>query len=255
MPTATRDYKGYIKELLLYPYCLTIHKRHPIKKFLIYGFPRSGSTLLVSLLDAHPDIHCEGELLIHPLFDPRRYIDCNASICRKEIFGFKLLVDHFETQNIESPATFLSSLVQSGYLIINLVRRNLFRAALSSLYASFIGKTHIKKTDGEIRRIPMHVDPTVLLRKIKRFEDLEYNHSISLKDFTYQTICYEDDLLTKSKQQATVDRICEYLRIASAPVDTNILRTTSDDVEDFVENYAEISASLENSEYERFLSD
>ncbi len=37
--------------------------KNKTSKFIIFGQGRSGSTLLKQLLDSHPEITCEGELL------------------------------------------------------------------------------------------------------------------------------------------------------------------------------------------------
>ena len=201
------DYKGYIKEALLYPICIYKPEKKNGKKFIIFGVPRSGSTLLVSLIDVHPEIHCEGELWSHRLLFPEHFVDCRVRLNKKDIFGFKLLVTHFERQNVEDPNLTISKFYENGFQIISLVRRNLYRAALSTLYAEYSGKTHLRQTDKKSFVRKMLVDPETLLQKLDRFDYLSKRHTQSLEGIPHLDISYEDDLMDESCHQNTIDRI------------------------------------------------
>ena len=56
---------------------------HPEKKFIIFAQGRSGSTLLVSLMNCHKEIFCDGEILNRldygKIYNPLKYI--NMSTC------------------------------------------------------------------------------------------------------------------------------------------------------------------------------
>jgi len=247
------NYRGYVKEAIYYPTFTFRQKRDPSQKFLIFGFPRSGSTLLVSLLDSHPKVHCEDELLYRKLRFPMYYIQCHARLSRAEVYGFKLLVDHFETQGIEDPATFFTNLYEDGYQVIYLKRRNLLRAALSSLYGYFLGKFHHSQSEGELHREKMRVRPQELEAKIQRFEYLAGQQKKILGALPCLEIAYEDDLLDASCHQVTIDKIADYLRIPSARVDTPLVKVATEDISDFVENSEEVLAFIRGTEYARYL--
>src|SRR5262245_59649309 len=74
-------------------------------RFVIYGQSRSGSTLLVELLDSQPNVDCDNELfnevkefrrrLISRLvkFCPYSYVDHKSRRCACDAYGFKFLVN------------------------------------------------------------------------------------------------------------------------------------------------------------------
>lgn len=118
--------KKLIKELSNYGGYLWKQSQLPEKKFVIFGRGRSGSTLLVELLDSHPQIHCDNEILHDRVLFPRLYIDSCASRYQSQVYGFKFLSYQIkDVQRISQPKKFLLQLYQSGYKIIYLRRENL----------------------------------------------------------------------------------------------------------------------------------
>lgn len=248
-----QNYKGYIKEAGLYAKCLMRRTQTDLGKFVIFGVPRSGTELLVSLLDSHPQIHCEGELWKHKLVSPQRYLACHAKLCAQPVFGFKLLVAQVELQGITDAAGFIRQLHASDYRIISLRRRNLYRAALSSLYGSFLGRYFLVDGDSKTQKQPMTLHPPDLVRKIELFEDLSRRHQDALGDTPCIELFYEDNLLHVANHQASVDRICDYLKLVRHPMSTNLVKMASEDVSDFVVNAQEIEDYLQSTSYAGYL--
>lgn len=207
----------------------------------------------MELLDSHPSICCESEILTHRCFAPRAYYRRRASLAKADAYGFKFLVDHFETQGIENPNRFLADMNAEGYQIINLRRLNLYRASLSSLYASYIGKFHHKKSDGELTRPKMVVDPEKLAAKLDRFEHLENIQLTSLGALPHIEVTYENDLVLQSNHQAVVDRISDYLALPRSAVTTDQVKVTTENISDFVANADELKTFLQNSNYHKYL--
>jgi len=249
-----KNYSGFVKEILLYSTFVFRPKNQPDNKFLIYGIPRSGSTLLVNLLDSHPLIHCDGELLIRKLFFSKLYIQCRSKLSRAPVYGFKLLIDHFETQKIDNPGYYLAELYENGYKIINLKRQNLFRAALSSLYGYHRGRFHHTKTEGNLEHNQMYVSPEKLLEKIHRFEHLLASHEQVLGQLPNLELFYERDLLDENQHQTTIDQICDYLNIPHAKANTNLIKVTTGDLSSFVINADELEAFLRTTKYAHFIN-
>src|SRR3954454_23494887 len=67
----------------------------PRVRFVIFAAPRSGTSLLTSILDGHPDIRCEGELLRArmPRVHAVRFVDGHAVRTRlrdrASVYGWK----------------------------------------------------------------------------------------------------------------------------------------------------------------------
>ena len=250
-----KRFGGYFSEAKLsvtYPFRA---KRESSQKFFIYTHQRSGSTLLVNLLDSHPMIDCEGELLLDPMYSPMSYVVKRQRTSQAEVFGFKLQPHHFTYQNIENPDSFLIELAHSNYKPIILKRRNLFRAALSLLYAINSGKFQRDNRFGEVQPAKIFIDPDDLLENIQWIE-----HNIELLDLyadrnPHLELIYEDDLLDDVSHQSTVNRICDYLGIQSENVKANLVRIMPGDFSTYIENAEEIKEIIGNTKYRRFLEE
>ncbi|MEJ5201243.1 MAG: hypothetical protein WHV66_03320 [Anaerolineales bacterium] len=247
-----RPYTGYIRELFTYSTYLFRPKRNPRKKFIIFTFGRSGSNLLVSLLNAHPLIQCDNELLWKRVLFPWRYIQCREKLSMKDVYGFKLLSSHFELQKINDPQEFVNRLSFAGYQIISLKRRNSVRQAISHLYASYRGKFHHFVEQGEQNFVTMRLDPAKLGQELEWVDRLHALEDRVLQNLPYLRLYYEDDLCDASHQQLAVDRISAYLGIPSASIGTNLQKTTPDDLASIIENYDEIKSFIQGTKYAEF---
>lgn len=246
---------GYFSEAKLsvtYPFRT---KRESPHKFFIYTHQRSGSTLLVNLLDSHPMIDCEGELLLDPMFSPMSYITKRQRTSQAEVFGFKLQPHHFTYQNINNPESFLKGLAKLKYKTIILKRRNVFRAALSLLYAINSGKFHRDNRFGEVQSDKIFINPDDLLENIQWIE-----HNIEVLDrhaanHPHLELIYEDDLLDNDSHQGTINRISDYLEIPNANVESNSARIMPGDFSPYIENAEAIKEIIRKTKYGRFLDE
>jgi len=247
-----KKFGGYISEAFLYSSYLFKRKNDPIKKFVILGFQRTGSTLLVELLDSHPLINCKGELLLNRMLFPKYFLKCNTRISNHDVFGFKLLTPHFDYQNIKNPDQFMVDLNNSGYKILKLKRRNLFRSAISLLYAINSRRFHFQYSYLEKDLQKIVVDPLELLEKLNW---IEY-HSVLLDRISnklpHLEIVYEDDLMSATHHKDTVNRISDYLSIPRATAHTKLIKFT-DDISDFISNADEIKTFIYETKYAKYL--
>ena len=85
------NFKGYLEETVFKLRTLFYQERQFESKFVLFGGGRNGSTLLVSLLNSHPDIYCDGEILVGKLRSPFKHIKRRMQSSPKSIYGFKLL--------------------------------------------------------------------------------------------------------------------------------------------------------------------
>jgi LPS sulfotransferase NodH len=246
---------GYMTEARCYYTLLTTPRREPATKFIIFGRGRSGSSLLVSLLDSHEQIHCDGELLKRRVLFPLNYIKCRTALSQHEVYGFKLLSYHMDVQRIRDPRHLVTTLHELGYKIIYLRRLNMLRHALSNIYARHRGAFHKKATDGEAAdKKEMHVDLEQLNFWLQRSEEMSAIEERAIAGLPHIEVIYENDLLHSSCHQHTADRIASFLNIPAKKVDTAFRRITSDTLQDFVLNYEEVEQYIAQTKYESFLS-
>jgi hypothetical protein len=245
--------KGYAREMYFYASYLVKPKHNPQKKFLVFGLPRSGTTLLVSLLDSHPQVYCEGEILLRKVLNPKTYIRCRAALSKNEVYGFKLLSSHFRFHQGVDPRRFIADLHQDGYKIINLRRKNILRATLSLLYAISRGQYHQDSEAKEIERYKMHLSPQALMEKLEWMENYNRLQNEVIKDIPNLSLIYEDSLFTPKQQQATTYKIIDYLGIEKAELNTRMIKIGSRELESFIENADEIDSFIQQTRYANFL--
>jgi len=175
---------------------------HEKKKFLILAQSRSGTQLLRALLNSHPDIHCDGELLHRNLqytgfrwlrellrLYPEPLLHHWQNKASEPVFGFNMMFYH-----MIFPKPTLLRLVNSNWHVIHLMREDLLQIALSFLIASRSGEWHREAGD----RCPQHtftITPAELERElIKRSKWRSFEIEL-VKDIPHREVLYERDLL------------------------------------------------------------
>jgi hypothetical protein len=244
-----RPYTGLIREAFTYLTYPFRPRRSPKIKFLIFTFGRSGSNLLVSLLASHPQIHCNSELLLKRVLFPIQYLKCNERLSTRDIYGFKLLSSHFKSQNISDPQTFFYRLIDDGYRVISLRRRNALRQSISHLYAEHRGKFHHFQQTGQQNFVAMTLNLDNLKIELDLVDELLTLEDALLTNVPCLRLYYEDDLAENQSQQLAIDRVCSYLGIPTWNVSTNLVKTTPEDLTTIIKNYAELEAYVKGTKY------
>ena len=226
--------------------------REPDIKFVIFCQGRTGSSLLRSLLNNHPDVRCEGEILAEPVADPIQFLAATAAGSAKAVFGFKVKIYQLTDAQNTDPRVFLDQLRDRSYKIIYLRRNNLLRHAISNTFAEARRSYHDRSTGP---RPSLAVDPEQLIGVMQRRQAHLDNEAVVLGGFDYLTIEYEKDLLDPAQHQPTADRVFGFLGVEPVSVGTDLSRSVSGSLSDRIANYDELVAALAGTEFDRFLDD
>lgn len=226
------------------------------RQFVILTAPRSGSNMLVSVLDSHPDITCFGELMrktppnmvndgyrgalktleeIHPRFRedevrlgaPREFIkEVFSKVATGHIVGFKLM--------LRQHPTLLEQLVDDpSWAKIVLRRDNALAAYSSEKIAKITGQGSVR-VGAEVKSAKCPFDRKAFARFVQR-RNRQYEHvqkrlkaaNVNWLDVEYRELGAQDGL----------QRILEFLgadpRYAAAP--KTVKRNPSDILERFEE--------------------
>ena len=226
----------------------------PNKKFVIYGQGRTGSELLCSLLDSHPKIQCDKEILAHHVFFPKLFIKGKYLACNQDAYGFKVKIYQLQDVQKLEPRKFMTELLNDDWKIVHIKRNNILRQAISWQVAEQRKQYHVKSKNQKLSTEKVTIDCNLLLEHMKYREMYQKTDEKVLENLPYLTVVYEEDLLPESKHQATVDKICDYLNIASVLVKTNFVRLTPDKLSELIENYEEFVNVIAQSKYAKFLT-
>lgn len=223
-------------------------------RFVIVTIGRTGSELLVSLLQSHPDIMCDGEILHRPRGFPGELILRRSTMAKVhgQAYGFKLLTHHASALHPQDPAAYLRSFHQRGFRIIALERRDWLQQSVSSIRTR-TAPLHNVRDDG-VRFAPVRIDPVAVLAGLYLIEDAVTFLRSALAGVPTLSLVYEDDLEDAESQQRTVDRICSELGIPAADVRTNLVRITPRTAADQVENFDEVANLISQTRYRHFVT-
>lgn len=224
-------------------------------KFVVITDGRRGSTLLISLLDNHPNIKAYGE-------EFRRLEGKNWEKIWQETFskelkqvkhvGFKIFYSH--PYDDKSKLVWRHIKSDKNIKIIHLKRKNLLRAYLSKLIAL---KTDIWFERGNDKRIPINYRRTKLdiVKCLKEFETiLAYEEQIKDEFSSHSYIEIEYENLSKNRQ-LVMDKIFRFLNIPSKLVKSNLKRQNPERLEKLIKNHSEIIGHFSKTDYAYFLED
>lgn len=227
-----------------------------MNKFVIYGQPRTGSTLLVDLLNSHPYIQCDGEVLNlatkyikYPLFQrilhkyPFPYFNHRRRKSKAPVYGFKILHQH-----IKYPHYVIKRLHKEGWKIIYTRRQNIVHQAISLIVSRKTGYWHHR----EDRASPpdtISIDREVLLSEIeKRIKRCDLEQTI-MNDIEHLKIVYETDLSEQDYWDATARKLLDYLAIEFHPLRSSKEKTYTRPYKEMIQNYAELMDDLRAADY------
>ena len=230
--------------------------RPRIGKVCILTTGRTGSDLLVDLMDSHPRMRCEKEILGEPHRDARRFIRGRVLVARlrgEAVYGFKInsLNLRVASRRWNLPS-FIKALGADGFRFVRLKRDNLLRQGISAMRA---GETREYHVTAPIGTGPMQLDPLNVIYLIRNFEVYEDLIDANVQGFPTLLLTYEEDLEDGPAQQDALNRVFSFVGLEPAPVSSPLVKTTPRGLADAVANHEELAAALRGTRYERFLFD
>jgi hypothetical protein len=252
------------------------NKTKPVK-FCVISAGRSGSTLLVTLLDSHPDIRLLGEIfnnkgktvqnVLDPYIEPFceyqlsnyakrpwltfNYLNSlnNYPISVKGL-GYKLIdIELFRYPEI------LLKLILDRYKIIHLVRENAldYYLSWSIVKQKLDGKTELKSNH---KITPVYLDTSKMIGVLEGYER-RINRTKSLLKLipnSVLTISYED--LIENKKLMT-DSIINFLNIPSDNIElhSDLKKIANGTYSEKIANYQEVKDILISTKFKKFITE
>ncbi|PYC46414.1 hypothetical protein DI396_15565 [Litorivita pollutaquae] len=218
--------KGYLREAQIF--AKSRGKTHDPKRFIILGRPRSGTTLLVQLLNQVAGIDCRGEELHYAMCDPSGFLHNMARSRNADVavYGTKIITyQMFEVQRLRDHHAFLARLADSGFRFIHM-RRNTFDQCLSLSVAQQTQTYHLQKGSAA-ETLDIAVEPAIMEAQLRwNLAMLDYEDQL-LAPFAPLTLNYSTAFARPELHQPSIDRICDWLGHARAPVKAALKRTSA----------------------------
>jgi hypothetical protein len=246
-------WRGVWVEARVWAASLRPERNRDVRKFLILGRARSGTTLLTGLLNAHPEVTCDREVLAKSVLAPAAYLDRLAAKSATAAYGAKLLSYQMaQVQRLRDPVGFLHGLQDRGFRFVHIERES-FPQLVSLMVAKSRRIFHRSRTDAPTPRLEVDVDDVV--RQLDWTEMLLDYERRCLRDLPHAHVSYEDDLRDPGRHQATADRLFEWIGVPPAPVAAGVRKLLPEDPRGLIANYAELERAMRAAGHARLLPD
>lgn len=250
---------GYFFELFTYLSYPLRKRSTPKGKFVIFGTGRSGSTLLVNLLNSNSNIFCDNEIYHRKVMFPLLYLKFRSILGNKSVYGFKCLTYHLglslNLETEEEKRAYLEKLVDRGFKIIYLRRHNIFRQGLSNLYARYKNQFHSNAQAGvKNKGKKMPVEISELKRWMEALDDQAQVEARLLENLPHLKLSYEDDLSDAGAHPETFGKLSSFLGIDFEIPETKLRKVTPKSLDSFIENSDEVIEFLHEHGYESYLN-
>lgn len=250
-------------------------------KFVVFGIQRTGTTLVASLLQSHPDIFSLGELFDDKEKISKRgiqtyklhlknffpYINYSSGQSREiiyqyldEIFfkedfdavGFKLMLNQAK---LFPPVLYY--LKENKFKIICVFRENLLKTCISRLRARRSGiydSTQQIYDKTKCLEFKMNIPVEALLKELKSVtnQDREQKKIVPNLDLEFTTVTYEKLLESRREE---MKKLLTFLGINTKNIElkTPLEKVSPSKLKNSVENYEEIVQAIRNTPYATYL--
>ena len=234
---------------------LGLNRHNDYKKFILLTRSRTGSNLLLSYLNVHPNIIADHEIFQRPVKKPiskvllkefRKYPKSIKAV------GFKIFYNH--PLGEDNPFLWDTLVNMKDLYIIHLKRRNILRTLLSlklALQSEKWVKYDSQKNDDMMSKT-VSFDFDSLETGFNQTRQWEIEGDEMFNDHPKLTIYYED--LVESPEE-TVKKVTDFLGLPPCQTRTYLVRQNPENSSDLIENYKELKEGFSGSPWELFFDD
>ncbi len=251
-----------------------------IEKFIVLAAHRSGTTLLLSSLESHPQITCHKRIFTVDVMIKRVWVRDRpgssfhqfrtASLKRRldYVFRSKQLINDFMSE-LDAPGDDVRQVgVRVIYAeadkhpeilqwakdhdvgIIHLIRENALKTLLSAETARKRGLSH---STSKVKGITVHLSPFKLKLQLTRLTQQIEKYRMALKNTRHLEVSYE---ALVARPEAETQRILEFLQLEQVgSLTTNLVKLNPNSLQHIIENYAEVKQALQGTAFEKFFEE
>jgi len=209
-------------------------------KFIILARSRTGSTFLEKLLNDHPNIQCEGELLNNLSGrSPKNIINSFFSNKQTSTLAAGYKIFYYHPNDSDSEEVWNLHLKLKNLKVIHLKRSNILRTVLSKQIASKTKQWSINNNSEKIpieqKQIKLSIDESI--EEFEKTRNWENDFDLKFKNHSLIEITYEN--LT-SNTQKELEKVANFLKVKPFKTfKTSIKRQNTEPLEQIITNYQE----------------
>lgn len=225
------------------------------KRFIVLTRSRTGSNMLLSFLNSHPNVQAQGE--IFGKLNGVNYKEILARAFSKQPYyikatGFKIF--YYHPQDDDSCDIWSELANMQGLYVIHLKRRNILRTLTSRKIAGIQDVWLITDTNRSNKVKEKAVEFTVdeLEKGFKQTRYWEYAGDRMFSDHQILDVYYEN--LVKNPQDE-FEKITDLLGLPKSHPTTHFRKQNPEKLSELIINYEELKTAFEGSEWESFFED
>lgn len=239
------------KKLCMYTIDKCFTKSDKFTKFIVLSTSRSGSNLLISLLNTHPAVRIYGEVIKVAY---RKGIDDLTSYVQKKLFaprpgfvkavGFKIFYSHASENSVWN---YLSQ--DKEIKIIHLKRENLLKQLISKKRSSRTGLYHYIENKHNMYNSPITIDYETCKNFFESAEETYQRMKYLFCGHECLELFYED--LT-SDRVGSIKRVLDFIELSQRELKTSFKKQSAKKPEETLLNYNELKHRFSNTKWEVF---
>lgn len=225
------------------------------QRFIVLSRSRTGSNMLISFLNSHPNVHTE--VGIFGNLNGRSYKDILAKVFGKQPYyikskGFKIF--YYHPQDDDSGDLWDSLVNMDGLCVIHLKRRNILRVLISRKIAGYEDVWESTSTKGLDARRNKAVTFTVdeLEEGFKQTRDWENGGDEKFREHPLLSIYYESLV---NDPEGAFSKITDFLGVRYVPPETKLRRQNPERLRNIVINYDELKLAFTGTEWQTFFDE
>jgi len=225
------------------------------RRFIVLSRSRTGSNLLISFLNSHPNISAEGEIFSE--LNGRNYKDVLATAFAAQSYqtrakGFKIF--YYHPQDDESGDLWVDLVNMENLYVIHLKRRNILRVLVSRKIAESQDLWEV--TDSTVRDshsekcIRMTVEE--LASGFQQTNAWEKAGDDMFGERPLMTVYYEELV---DRPETSYRKIADFLGVRFMPPQTSLKKQNPEKLCDLLTNYEELKNAFTGTEWQSFFEE
>ncbi|WP_444897735.1 Stf0 family sulfotransferase [Microbulbifer sp. EKSA008] len=226
------------------------------RRFIVLTRSRTGSNLLISLLNSHPQIEADGE--IFSKLNGKNYKTVLSKAFPKQPLnikakGFKIF--YYHPQDDHSCGIWEKLKSMNDLHVIHLKRENILRTLISRKVAGVQDVWAIKSDQASStpsKEVSVSFTEDELRAEFKRTRDWEENGENNFKNHPLLSITYEELVNNRS---GTFRKITEFLDVQHIEPKTRLKKQNTKTLRESIKNYDELKSEFSKTEWAPFFED
>lgn len=222
------------------------------EKYVIISRSRTGSNLLISLLDSHPQIMAKGELF--------RRLEENSTegiwndIFNKKQFGVKFVgfkIFYYHPIDSEDKSVWNRLIEDKNIKVIHLVRENMLKTFVSRKIAEKTDTWKAKsKKSVSVQEKQVTLDFDECVNEFERIKQWEAWAREEFKGHDFHELSYEDLV---SNRESTMKDLFSFFGVKNKQVESKLKKQNAETLNQLILNYEEIKSELSRTQWSYLL--